>query len=65
MMTISIGTMIEQVGGLSYPDQLTAFENGFVQVIIKRYHEEKKDTRWMSETHIEIIDSIWRKHFAA
>jgi hypothetical protein len=64
MMTISLGTMIEQIAGLCGTDDLTAFEDGFVSSIFARYRAAQKDTRWLSERQVEILDSIWSKNFA-
>jgi hypothetical protein len=63
-MIISLGTMIEQLEGLNFPKDLTPFEEGFVKSILARYEAAKKDTRWMSEKQVEIVNSIWSKHFA-
>ena len=62
--TISIGTMIEQLDGLRDTDDLSEWEQGFVTNIIERYLTSGKDTRWMSSKQVDIVERIWRKHFA-
>lgn len=62
--TVSIGTMIEQLDGLRDTDDLSEWEQGFVTNIIERYLTSGKDTRWMSSKQVDIVERIWRKHFA-
>lgn len=62
--TVSIGTMIEQLDGLRDTDDLSEWEQGFVTNIIERYLTSGKDTRWMSNKQVDIVERIWRKHFA-
>lgn len=62
--TISIGTMIEQLDGLRDTRDLGEWEQGFVTNILERYLTAGKDTRWMSSKQVDIVERIWRKHFA-
>lgn len=62
--TVSIGTMIEQIDGLRDTRDLTEWEQGFVTGILERYLQAHKDTRWMSSKQVDIVDRIWRKHYA-
>lgn len=61
---VSIGTMIEQLDGLRDTDDLSEWEQGFVTGIVERYVMARKDTRWMSSKQVDIVERIWRKHFA-
>lgn len=61
---VSIGTMIEQLDGLRDTDDLSEWEQGFVTNILERYLTSGKDTRWMSSKQVDVVERIWRKHFA-
>jgi len=61
---VSIGTMIEQLDGLRDTDNLSEWEQGFVTNIVERYVMARKDTRWMTGKQVDVVDRIWRKHFA-
>lgn len=61
---VSIGTMIEQLDGLRDTDDLSEWEQGFVTNIVERYLLAKKDTRWMTGKQVDVVERIWRKHFA-
>lgn len=61
---VSIGTMVEQLDGLRDTDSLSEWEQGFVTNILERYLQAGKDTRWMSGKQVDIVEKIWRKHFA-
>lgn len=56
--------MIEQLDGLRDTDQLNEWELGFATNIIERYLLSGKDSRWMSGKQVDIVERIWRKHFA-
>lgn len=62
-MSKSIGAMIEQVSGMLGTDDLTDWESDFVQSISDRIGE-RKDTARLSERQVEMVERIWRKHFA-
>lgn len=62
--TVSIGTMIEQLDGLRDTRDLSEWEQGFVTNILERYLTAGKDTHWMSSKQVDIVERIWRKHFA-
>ncbi len=62
---VSISTMIEQLEGLTGTNDLTAWENDFVMDIARRWRINKKRTDFFSAKVVEIIERIWRKHFAA
>ena len=61
---VSIGTMIEQLDGLRDTGDLNAWENEFVTSILNRYLTAKKVTTGFSGKQVEIIEKIYRKHFA-
>lgn len=62
--TVSIGTMIEQLDGLRDTRNLSEWEQGFVTNILERFLTSGKDTRWMSSKQVDVVERIWRKHFA-
>lgn len=62
--TISIGTMIEQLDGLRDTSDLNSWEQDFVTSILERYLRARKDTRSLTGKQVEVIERIWRKHFA-
>lgn len=62
--TVSIGTMIDQLDGLRDTNDLNEWEQGFVTNILERYLLAKKDTRWMSSKQVDVVERVWRKHFA-
>lgn len=62
--TVSIGSMIEQLDGLRDTDDLTPWEQEFVTSVLQRYLTAKKDSTVITPKQAEVIDRIWRKHFA-
>ena len=62
--TVSIGAMIEQLDGLRDTDDLNQWEQDFVTSVLERYLRARKDTRSLTEKQVEIIERIWKKHFA-
>ena len=61
---ISLRNMVELISGLQDTPDLTDWENGFVTGIIERYESAKKDTRFITSAQIDIIERIYKKHFA-
>lgn len=61
---VSIGTMIEQIEGLIGTNDLNLWESDFVKNICQRYHHNEKRTEIFTPKVVEIIERIWRKHFA-
>ena len=61
---VSIGTKVDQLDGLRGTRDINAWEQDFVTSVVARYQEAGNDTRGLSEKQVEIIDRIWRKHFA-
>jgi len=61
---VSIGTKVEQIGGLLGTGDLNAWEQSFVAGVAERYQAAGRDTRNLSEKQVEIIERIWSKHFA-
>lgn len=62
--TVSVATMIEQLDGLRDTSDLNQWEQDFVTNILERYLRAKKDTRSLTGKQVEVIERIWRKHFA-
>jgi hypothetical protein len=63
-MMVSIGTMIEQIGGLVDTKDLTPFEQQFAASILEKYLRANKNTQGFSDKQVEIVESIWSKSFA-
>ena len=61
---VSIGTRIEQLSGMLGTSDLTDWEFSFVSDVFERYSESHQSTTFLSGKQVEIIDRIWRKHFA-
>lgn len=61
---VSIATMIEQLDGLRDTSDLNQWEQDFVTSILERYLRAKKDTRSLTGKQVEVIERIWRRHFA-
>jgi hypothetical protein len=61
---VSLGTKIEQLDGLRDTNDLTQWEQGFVTSILERYLTATKDTRWMTSKQVDVVERIWKKHFA-
>lgn len=64
MRTVSIGTMIEQIHGLHGTGDLSKWENDFVSSVHERYLWVNKNTEQLSGKQVEIVERIWRTHFA-
>lgn len=62
--SVSIAAMIEQLDGLRDTNDLTAWEQSFVTNVLHRYLQAGKDTRVLSDKVVEIIERIFRTHFA-
>ena len=61
---ISMGTMIEQIDGLRDTDSLTEWEQDFVTSVVEKFLLAKKSTQGFTGKQVEIVERIWRKHFA-
>lgn len=62
-MTKSIAAMVDQIAGMLGTADLNDWESGFVDSIIERIGD-RKDTTRLSPRQVEIVERIWRKHFA-
>ena len=59
----TIAMKIEQLDGLTDTADVTPWENAFITSIVSRMRPDK-DTRWISDKQVDIIERIWEKHFA-
>jgi len=57
----SVKTMLEQLRGMVGSDDLTEWENSFVEDVYDRYSD---NTTNMSSKQVETVERIWSKHFA-
>lgn len=60
MRVVSVKVMLEQIAGMLGTADLTEWETSFVESA-QRY---ASDTTHLSEKQVEVIERIWRKHFA-
>jgi hypothetical protein len=63
MRTISIGTMIKSIGGMVGTNDLSAWENEFVQNIVEVSQNGKVTTN-LTDKQVDRVEDIYRKHFA-
>ncbi len=64
MITVSIGSMIEQLHGLLGTGDLGDWEESFVTSVHERYVWVNKNSTQLSGKQVEKIEQIWAKHFA-
>ena len=62
--SVSVGTMLEQLDGLRDTDDLTQWEQEFVESVLGRYLSAKKDSTVLTPRQVEVISNIWHKHYA-
>ena len=62
-MPTSIGTMIKQLAGMIHTKDLNAWENGFVQNALEQSQQGTRTSR-LTDSQVEKVEQIWRKHFA-
>lgn len=62
-MAISIGKMIEHCAGLIDTKDVSDWEDEFLQNIVERT-ENGKRTSALSEKQVQVVERIYRKHFA-
>ena len=58
----SVGSKIKMLSGLTEKD-VSAWESGFIESIREGTRGGDR-TSHLSEKQIDVIDSVWRKHFA-
>ena len=63
MRMVSIGSMIKSVMGMLGTNDLTTWEQSFVRSIADQ-SKQGADTSGLSDKQVEIIDTIFRKHFS-
>jgi hypothetical protein len=61
--TVSLGTMVKQITALHDTSEITAWENSFVESLATQTRNGEDTTR-LSDKQIDIVERIWRKHFA-
>lgn len=59
----SIGAKIKQIAGLHSTRDVSAWENGFIAVIVE-FTDHGKDTTRLTEKQLGVIERLWEKHFA-
>lgn len=60
---VSVGTMVKQISGLLDTSDLIDWENRFVGDIAQGTQDGQR-TETLTEKQIEVIERIWKKHFA-
>jgi hypothetical protein len=63
MRTVSIGNMVKSIAGMLGTADLSSWEQSFVRSIAEQSNQGA-DTSKLSEKQVEIVDTIFRKHFA-
>lgn len=63
MRHVSIGSMIKQIAGMLGTGDLSTWEQSFVRSVVEQSNDGG-DTSKLSDKQVEIVDSIFRKHFA-
>lgn len=61
--SVSVGTMIEQLSGLLGTADLSDWEQGFVENMVRESGGGMKTSR-LSEAQVDKVEQVWRKHFA-
>ena len=59
----SLGAMLEQIHGLCDTKDVNTWENDFIKSCMGTYGPRKLSCQ-LSGRQAEVIDRIWRKHFA-
>ena len=59
----SIGQMITQLDGLSGTNEINPWENDFVTSVVEKT-ACGKDTTQLSDKQIDIVQRLYRRHFA-
>lgn len=60
---VSVGAMIEQLSGLLGTADLSDWEQGFVENMVRESGGGMKTSR-LSEAQVDKVEQVWRKHFA-
>lgn len=60
----SINTMVQRVSGLVDTNDLTDWESDFVTSVVEQTNDGKNTTS-LTEKQIDVLERIFRKHFAA
>lgn len=63
MRTVSIGNMIKSIAGMLGTGELSTWEQSFVRSVAEQ-SGEGADTAKLSDKQVEMVDTIFRKHFA-
>lgn len=63
MRNVSIGNMIKQIAGMLGTGDLSTWEQSFVRAVAE-YSNDGANTSKLSDKQVEIVESIFRKHFA-
>lgn len=60
----SLNTMVQRVSGLVDTKDLTDWESDFVTSVVEQTNDGKNTTS-LTEKQIDVLERIFRKHFAA
>lgn len=63
MRTVSIGNMIKSIVGMLGTRDLSTWENSFIRSVAEQSNQGT-DTSKLSDKQVEMVDSIFREHFA-
>lgn len=59
----SIGAMVKRIEGLAGTSDVTKWENDFIESIVGKT-DHGRDTSYLTEKQLEIVQRIHNKHFA-
>lgn len=59
----SLNQMIKQISGLTDTRDVTDWENKFIKGIVQ-LTDNGEQTKYLSPPRVEVIERIYRKHFA-
>jgi len=61
--TVSLGTMIKQIAALEGTDDVTPWENGFINSVVA-WSSGGDNTATITPRQADTIERIWSKHFS-
>lgn len=62
--TVSVAAKLEQIEGLRGTNDLSAWEDGFVESVYDAYVRAGRKTSGLTDERVRKIEQIWGKHFA-
>lgn len=60
----TINTMVKRIAGLAGTSDVSEWEDSFIESIVEKTRDGE-DTSALTERQIEVIERLFKKHFAA